>query len=325
MLLGAHCSTAGGVATALERAVSIGAECCQLFVKNNMQWFARPLRPQEVAAFLQTRHSTGFPAVFGHAGYLINLAAPPSPKRDRSIRSLIQEIERAAALGLPFLVMHPGAHLGAGEEVGLARAAAALDEVLAATRTCGVRIALENTAGQGSCLGADLWHLAWLYDKVRWPERLAVCLDTAHLWAAGHDIRSGAGWQRVLNELDRLVGLSQLVAFHLNDSKTGLGSRVDRHEHIGQGKLGLEAFRWLLNDPRFERHPGCLETPKSEDLHEDRQNLAVLRALIGAPRAVGPAPRLTDRPPRSEKPIVGGRSVWRREGDSNPRYGFKPV
>jgi len=284
MLLGAHCSTAGGVACALERAVRIGAECCQLFVKNNMQWFARPLREEELRAYREARHRAGLGCVFGHAGYLINLAAPPSPNRDKSLRSLVQEVERAEALDLPFLVVHPGAHLGTGVETGLARVAEALDEVIAATPGCRVRLALENTAGQGTCLGAELWHLTELYQRVRHPERLAICLDTAHLWGAGYDIRTPDGWARVWEELEGGVGLDQLVAFHLNDSKASLGSRVDRHEHIGRGRLGLEAFRLLLADPRFAALPGCLETPKSDDLHEDRENLAVLRALSAPER-----------------------------------------
>lgn len=279
MLFGAHCSTAGGLVTALARAQRIGADSCQLFVKNNMQWWARPLPEKEAANFRAAASASGLPWIFAHAGYLINLAAPESANRQKSIQSLIQELERAAALGLPFVVLHPGAHLGAGEEAGLRQVVRALDEVFAATNSANVRVALENTAGQGTCLGAELWHWAWVYDRVRDPARLAICVDTAHLFAAGHDIRTPAGWDRVIREVERSVGLDQIVAFHLNDSKAPLGSRVDRHEHIGRGHLGLEAFRSIVNDPRFERHPACLETPKSEDLHEDVENLTVLRSL----------------------------------------------
>jgi deoxyribonuclease-4 len=220
-----------------------------------------------------------FAAVFGHAGYLINLAAPDSENRDRSIKSLVQEIQFAAGLGLPFLVLHPGSHLGAGEAAGLKQAVRGLDQVFAATGSSPVRIALENTAGQGACLGHRLKHLAAIYDGVDKPERLGVCLDTAHLFAAGYDIRTRKGWNAALREADSLLGLKQILAFHLNDSKAELGSRVDRHEHIGQGKLGKEAFRHIVNDRRFRNHPGCLETPKSEDLHEDVMNLRVLRGL----------------------------------------------
>lgn len=306
MLLGAHCSTAGGLVTALDRARRIGADSCQLFVKNNMQWLARPLKEEEAANFRAAAKASGLAWIFAHAGYLINLAAPDSANRQKSIRSLIQELERTAALGLPFLVLHPGAHLGAGEEAGLRQVVRALDEAFEATKTAEVRVALENTAGQGTCLGAELWHWAWVYDRVRDPKRLAICVDTAHLLAAGHDIRSPAGWDRVMAEVDRTVGLDQIVAFHLNDSKAPLGSRVDRHEHIGRGHVGLDGFRHIVNDPRFERHPACLETPKSEDLHEDVENLAVLRSLCRGPgkppltssagvRQVRPRPRAGSR------------------------------
>jgi deoxyribonuclease-4 len=218
--------------------------------------------------------------VFGHAGYLINLGAQPCDNRDKSLKSLIQEIGFATDLGLPFLVMHPGAHLGQGEAAGLNQIVAGLNEVFRATKISPVRVALENTAGQGSCLGNEIRHLAAIYEKVDRPERLAVCLDTCHLFAASYDIRTPKGWDTAMDEVDSLVGLDQVVAFHLNDSKTDLGSRVDRHAHIGQGKIGREGFRHIVSDPRFRDVPGCLETPKSKDLHEDVENLAVLRSLV---------------------------------------------
>ena len=280
MLFGSHCSTAGGPHMALQRARTIGAVCCQIFVKNNMQWFGRPPSPQDLALFANELAAGDVPSVFGHTGYLINLGAPPSPNRDRSLRSLIQEIHFAADLGLPFLVMHPGAHLGAGEERGLQQVVLGLNEVFAATRRAPVRIALEITAGQGTCLGHKLEHLADVIDRVKKPERLGICLDTAHLFAAGYDIRSPDGWVSTLKQLSRLIDLKQILAFHLNDSKTDLGSRVDRHAHIGQGKIGLESFRHLVNHPRFKHCPGCLETPKSKDLREDMENLATLRSLV---------------------------------------------
>jgi deoxyribonuclease-4 len=211
---------------------------------------------------------------------LINLGAPPSENRDRSIASLIQEIQLATALGLPFLVMHPGAHLGAGEEVAIRQIIAGLDEVFAATRRSAVRIALENTAGQGSCLGHKMEHLAAVFDGVKKQQRLGICLDTAHFFAAGYDIRSKKGWDAAIGEVESLVGWKQILAFHLNDSKTDLGSRVDRHAHIGQGKIGKEGFRHIVNDERFTMHPGCIETPKSDDLHEDVENLKRLRELV---------------------------------------------
>lgn len=276
---GAHMSTAGGVWMALERARQVKAEVCQVFVKNNMQWFGRAPEPASVARYQQALAAAPLD-VFGHAGYLINLAAPASEKRDYSLKSLIQEIEFATALGLPFLVMHPGAHLGAGEAEGLKRLTAGLDEVFAATAQSQVRIALENTAGQGTCLGGDLRHLGAPFAAVKNPERLGVCLDTAHLFAAGYDIRSPAGWDKAIEIVGSLVGLKNILAFHLNDSKVDLGARVDRHAHIGKGKIGREGFRHIVNDPRFKRHPGCLETPKSKELTEDRANLKTLRGLI---------------------------------------------
>jgi deoxyribonuclease-4 len=245
-----------------------------------MQWFGRPFLPGVAEGFIQEKSARGVACVFGHSGYLINLGAPASANREKSIRALIEELRLAAALGLPFLVLHPGAHLGAGEEAGLRQIVAGLDAVIGETRGMITRIALENTAGQGSCLGAKLEHLGEIFARVRCPDRLAVCLDTAHLFEAGYDIRLPEGWNTVIDSVDRLVGIERVVAFHLNDSKTALGSRVDRHEHIGKGRIGAEAFRHIVNDTRFSGHPGCLETPKSADLHEDRENLALLRSLV---------------------------------------------
>jgi deoxyribonuclease-4 len=305
MRFGAHMSTAGGIWKALERGHQISCESVQVFVKNNMQWFGRPYLPNDIAQFKSHRARGNFAHVFGHAGYLINLAAAPSENRDKSIKSMVQEIQLATEIELPFLVLHPGAHLGAGEDAGLKQVIAALNEVCRLTKESSVRVALENTAGQGSCLGCALHHLAVIYNGVDHPERLAVCLDTAHFYAAGFDIRTECGWNNALDKLDGLVGLEQVVAFHLNDSKTDLGSRVDRHAHIGQGKIGLDAFRHIVNDPRFQNHPACLETPKSDDLHEDVENLRVLRSL------------LTSAIPEPAKPAVRTRS--KKAGKSRRR------
>lgn len=282
VIFGAHCSTAGGVHKALQRAKTIGADSCQIFVKNNMQWRGRPQTPQELALYANDLAANSLKSIFGHTGYLINLGSPPSPNRDNSIASLIQEIQLATDLGLPFLVMHPGAHLGTGEETATRQIIAGLDEVFAATRRSFVRVALENTAGQGSCLGHKIAHLAAIFEGVKKSERLGICLDTAHFFAAGYDIRSSKGWEAAIGEVESLVGCEQILAFHLNDSKTDLGSRVDRHAHIGQGKIGLQAFKHIVNDSRFVMHPGCIETPKSDDLHEDVENLKRLRELVKA-------------------------------------------
>ncbi len=280
MKFGAHMSTGGGVWKALERGASINCEIVQIFVKNNMQWFGKPYVPNDLALYANQLAAQKFHAVFGHTGYLINLGGPDGDNRDKSIKSLIQEINFATDLGLPFVVMHPGAHLGAGEESCLTQIVSGLDEAFAATKNSPVRVALENTAGQGSCLGHKISHLAAIYDKVKKPQRLGVCLDTAHFFAAGYDIRTPKGWDDAIKEVDSLLGLKEILAFHLNDSKTDLNSRVDRHEHIGKGKIGKEAFRHIVNDPRFKNTPGCLETPKEKDMKEDVENLATLRSLV---------------------------------------------
>ncbi len=280
MKFGAHMSTGGGVWRAIERGRSIDCEIVQIFVKNNMQWFGKPFAESDVERFLTEQKNSGISCVFGHTGYLINLGAPPSVNRDHSVKSLMQEIQLAAQLNLPFLVLHPGAHLGKGEEQGLRQIVSGLDEIFSSTRDSKVRIALENTAGQGTCLGYTMAHLAAIFDRVRNPERLGICLDTAHFFAAGYDIRTPKGWDAAIKEVSVLIGIKQILAFHLNDSKTDLKSRVDRHAHIGEGKIGKEAFRHIVNDSRFARTPGCLETPKSKDLHEDVQNLRTLRSLV---------------------------------------------
>jgi len=246
-----------------------------------MRWLGKAPEEAALALYKKEREACSFQSVFGHTGYLINLAARDSDNRTKSLQSLMQEIEFADALGLPFTVMHPGAHLGAGESEGIKQIIRGLDEVFSLTRRSKARIALENTAGQGSYLGNRLEHLAAIFDGVRKPERLAICLDTAHLFAAGYDIRTAKGWNQTMRQLDSLLGLNQVVAFHLNDSKTDLSSQVDRHAHIGQGKIGLEGFRAAVNDSRFKNHPACLETPKSDDLHEDILNLKRLRSLVG--------------------------------------------
>jgi deoxyribonuclease-4 len=273
-------STSGGVWTALQRGRSIRCEAIQIFVKSNMRWYGRPYLEKELLQYAEERKRCGFQCVFGHTGYLINLGARPSAKRDHSLKSLIHEIELAAALELPFLVLHPGAHLGIGESESTQLIVSGLNEVFTATKKLKVRIALENTAGQGTCLGHELHHLTEIYQRVDRPERLAVCLDTAHLFAAGYDIRAPRGWNRAIHEISSEIGIKQIVAFHLNDSKTELGSRVDRHEHIGRGKIGRKAFRHVVNDARFKKTPACLETHKSDDLHEDVENLKILRALF---------------------------------------------
>jgi deoxyribonuclease-4 len=279
ILLGAHMSIGGGVHMAIERACSIECTAMQIFVKNNMQWFARPLDENEISAFLEHAQRRELKSVFAHANYLINLAATNPQFHFNSMRALGEELIRADQLGLPFLVVHPGAHLGAGEEAGLNTIVASIDQILAAIPKVKTKIALETTAGQGSCLGCTFEQLDYILTNVREPDRLCVCLDTAHVFAAGYDIGSEAATRKVFQQFDRVIGLKHLAAIHLNDSKTARGSRVDRHAHIGQGQIGLDAFRFIMRDRRFSQIPKVLETPKGKDLKEDVENLRVLREL----------------------------------------------
>ena len=280
MKLGSHMSAAGGAWKAIERARSVDCQSTQIFIKSNMQWFGKPPKPADAERFRTELAKGNVGTVFGHAGYLINLAGPDGDNRDKSIESLTREIEIATTLGVPFLVLHPGAHLGQGDDRGVKRIAKALDGIFRATKKSPVRVALENTAGQGTCLGHHIRHLADIFGRVKQPERLGVCLDTAHFFAAGYDIRTPKGWDAAIAEVGQMIGLKQVLAFHLNDSKTDLNSRVDRHDHIGHGLIGKKAFGHIVNDPRFADTPGCLETPKSPDLHEDIANLATLRSLL---------------------------------------------
>jgi len=279
ILLGAHMSIRGGVSMAIERARSIRCTAMQMFVKNNMQWFARPLTREEVRGFLNHVQRGELLSVFGHANYLVNLAATNPLFHANSIRALAEELVRGDQLELPFLVLHPGAHLGAGEEAGLIKIADSVDEVFRKIPKVKTKIALEITAGQGSCIGHRFEHLAHIIANVREPDRLRVCLDTAHLFAAGYDIGSESGVRKTFREFDRIIGRNRLVAIHVNDSKTGRGSRVDRHEHIGKGQIGLDAFRFIMRSPRFSKISKVLETPKGKDLAEDVINLKTLRRL----------------------------------------------
>ncbi len=278
--LGAHMSIAGGVDRAIERGASIGCDTIQIFLKNNTQWRGRAYRQDEIVRFRAYQKSTGILPVFAHSSYLINLAATNPLFLRKSVAALVDEIQRAEQLGVPFIVLHPGSHMGAGERAGLVKVAHNLDKVFDRTRGSPVKIALETTAGQGTNLGCRFEHLAEIFQLVDKPERLAVCVDTCHVFAAGYEIRTAKGYARTMIELDRRIGAERVVAFHLNDSKLPRGSRVDRHAHIGKGRIGLSAFRHVLRDPRWAGLPMVLETPKSDDLHEDVENLRVLRGLL---------------------------------------------
>jgi deoxyribonuclease-4 len=281
--LGAHTSIAGGLHLALERGAAAGCEVVQIFTRSNQQWAARPLRDDEVALWHETRARTGVVPALVHSCYLLNLAAPAAALRDRSIEALADELVRADRLAIPYLVLHPGAHMGDGEAAGIARIANGIDRAFAAAGDARTKLLLENTAGQGTCLGNRFEHLRDILAAVAEPDRIGVCLDTCHALAAGYELTSDDGYAAAIDALRRCVGAARVRACHLNDSKQPLGSRVDRHEHIGRGCLGLSPFQRLLNDRRFAGLPMVLETPKPTDA-ADRQNLAVLRALAGRRR-----------------------------------------
>jgi deoxyribonuclease-4 len=278
-LIGAHMSIAGGVSKALARGREAGCATIQIFTKNANQWAARPLDPEEVVRFKAACRDTGIKPVVAHDSYLINLASPDPALYKKSIDALRDELERTEALGLVGLIIHPGAHMGAGEKKGLARIARALDRIHARTAGFKARILLENTSGQGTVLGHRFEHLATIMEQVKAPERLGVCFDTCHAFAAGYDISTEKGYCAVFREFGRIIGIKNLRAMHLNDSRGELGSRRDRHAQIGKGAIGLEGFRCIMIDRRLARIPKILETPKGEDLAEDRLNLATLRRL----------------------------------------------
>ena len=280
--LGAHQSIAGGTPRAVERGIDAGCRVLQIFVKNNNRWIGKPIEHPEAREFRSAARAARLSRVVAHTSYLINLASPVAELRRRSIESLAEEIERCARLGIRDLVLHPGAHCGEGEVAGVARIAASLDEVFDRTGGTRVRILLETAAGQGSCVGHRFEHLRDILGAVRSPRRVAACLDTCHVHAAGYDIVTRSGYAKTIAAFDRTVGLVRLAAIHVNDSKKPRGSRVDRHEHIGRGSIGRRGFRNLMTDPRLAAIPKFLETPKDDTLDFDRANLAELRRLASS-------------------------------------------
>ena len=275
-------SISGGYYRAVEHAAEAGCDCVQLFTKNNNQWRAKPLIDDDRKLFQTALKKLKIKHPIAHDSYLINLASPDEELWQKSIDAFTEELLRCQHLGIPNLVTHPGSFTSSSEAEGLARVAAALDEVH--RRTPGLKVAtlLENTAGQGTNLGWKFEHLAAIISQVAEPKRLGVCIDTCHTFAAGYPLGTKRDYKATMDKLDAIVGLRRVKAFHLNDSKQGLGSRVDRHEHIGRGKLGLEPFRLLLNDARFRRTPMYLETAKEQEngVEMDVVNLQTLRGLI---------------------------------------------
>jgi deoxyribonuclease-4 len=275
--IGAHMSIAGGVDRAFSRGEVVGCTAMQVFTKNANQWNGKALTAEDAHAFGSAWEQSCIGPVIAHDSYLINLAAPKEGVWKKSLAAFRDEMERCALLGIPSLVMHPGAHLGSGEEAGLGRIAEAFGRIFAEAPE-GVTVLLENTASQGTYLGGRFEHFAEIMDKV--PKgRFGICFDTCHAFAAGYDLSTPEGYEATMSEFDRLLGVDRIVAFHVNDCKKGLGSRVDRHEHIGRGAIGREGFRLLMQDPRFLQTPKILETPKGENNEFDIMNLALLREM----------------------------------------------
>ena len=280
-LLGAHMSIEGGLHKAFERISHVEGQSLQIFSKNQRQWRVPELNPAEIEIFIETWEQWGKGPVAVHDSYLINLANPDETKANRAVAAFAEEIRRADQLTIPYLIMHPGSHVGSGMEEGLLQLTVNLDRAFdEAGDAKSVMVLLETTAGQGTGLGVNFEELAYVINKSDYSKRLVVCFDTCHAFAAGYDISSEAGYEKTFTDFDKIIGLERLKFFHLNDSKKGLDSRVDRHEHIGKGEIGLEGFRLLMNDQRFANHPMVLETPKEKDLKEDIVNLELLRSLI---------------------------------------------
>lgn len=280
MRLGAHMSIAGGVELALLRGQSVGCEAIAMFTKNNNQWKAKKLTQQDADKFSAALIETGIKPVVAHSSYLINLSSPVAALWKKSTASMEDELARCELLGIPYLVVHPGSHKGKGVDYGLRRVAAAMDQIHGKHPNWRVMTLIEHTAGQGDHLCHLFEEIAQLRELIAEKKRVGVCLDSCHLLAAGYDIRKPETYADVFKKFSDLIGIEQVKAWHLNDSKTPLGSRVDRHDHIGKGKVGRAGFKNIMNDPRWNSLPGLLETPKGEDMKEDKVNLRALRRLI---------------------------------------------
>jgi len=279
---GAHMSISGSPAMALTRGQQVGCDAIQVFTRNANRWSSSPLSEQEAADFAAARTETGIHPVVAHSSYLINLGSPDDTLWEKSADAAVTEMRRCQMLGISTYILHPGAHMGAGEEAGLARVVSGLDRALRATADTDVVITLEITAGQGSSLGHTFEQLAHMLNGSAFPGRLGICFDTAHALAAGYEFRQPETYAAMWAQFDALIGFIKLRAIHMNDSKKDLGSHVDRHDQIGQGFVTLEAFQMIVNDSRLAQVPMILETPKGPEMLEDVQNLALLRSLLVA-------------------------------------------
>ncbi|GAC1539207.1 MAG: deoxyribonuclease IV [Herpetosiphon sp.] len=290
MHIGAHISAAGGLHQVFARGAAVGCDVLQLFTKSERQWRARPITEDDLAAWHSAAAQSSVRATLVHDSYLINLASPRDDLWHKSSAAFGEELERCAILGIPYLVTHPGAHTGSGVEAGLSREAGALNALFEAGVGAPTTVLLETTAGQGTCLGRTWEELAALIDLLKYPERVGICVDTCHLYAAGYDLATPEGYAATFERALALLGPDRIRAFHLNDSKGTCGGHLDRHMAIGAGLLGVEPFRWLVNDPRFDQLPMVIETPKGDDDAEDRHNLALLRGLRVAKPSIQEAP-----------------------------------
>ena len=281
MKFGAHMSIADGVGNALLRGEQVGCETIQIFTKNSNRWISKDFSTEEINKYFENQKKTGISPVVSHTAYLINLASSPqSEVYEKSMSAMKDEINRAEILKIPYLVLHPGAHLGDGEEVGIQRVADRLNKLFNETKNYKVMVLLETTAGQGSYLGCTFEQIAQMIDKIENKNRIGVCLDTCHIFAAGYDIRTPQTYNKTMKDFDDIIGLDQLKIIHLNDTKSPFGSNKDRHEHIGAGSIGTEGFANLVNDKRLKDVPMILETPKGPDMKEDIENLKILKGLI---------------------------------------------
>jgi deoxyribonuclease IV len=278
--LGAHMSVAGGLHNAIDDALAVESDAVQIFTKNQRQWVAKPIADEDATLFRQRFVESGLKSVVAHNSYLINMASPKDDLWTKSVDAMRDELERCEVLEVPFLVAHPGSHVGSGREVGLNRIVEALEQIHSALPGIKVRTLLETTAGQGTNLGSTFDDIAYLLERVSEPNRLGVCFDTCHVFVAGYDIRTADAYAATMDEFDRVIGLDQIEVFHFNDSINDLGSRKDRHELIGKGMIGADGFRNFMCDKRFSGKPALLETDKGEDLAEDRAAIALLRSLV---------------------------------------------
>lgn len=278
--IGAHMSIAGGLYKAIDRAVAADCGSLQIFTRSANQWRSKELTERECQQFREACEHSGLHEVVSHDSYLINLAAPPGETREKSIAAFADEMETCARIGISKIVMHPGSYTNDTPEAGLRRIVEAFDQLFETAVNYSGYILLETTAGQGTNLGRTFEELQVIINASRYPERFGVCFDTCHTYAAGYDTATPEGYAAVMEQFDALLGIERLQCFHMNDSKKGLGSRVDRHEHIGQGTLGLEPFRFIMNDPRFTKIPKIIETPKGDTDEMDQVNMALLRSLV---------------------------------------------